>query len=377
MSKPKLLILNDNYPSEDNLYGDVFVHSRLKYYINSFDLQVLGYVQNLSVGEAFTYEGITVENFNDKEKYLKRISEFEPDVIGIHFVQGWLYKSLIKDTKIPIVIWVHGAEALGWYRRLYNLKGLKQSLGMIKANLVQLFLFNKIVKESNKTNKITFVFVSNWMKKIAESDTLSNIKNYKIIPNPIDTDLFNYEIKPVELRKKILLIRSFASKKYANDIAIDAIKLLAEKPFFNDLHFTIYGKGKLFSLTQKISGYKNVVLNNQFLENKNIPAVHKSYGIFLSPTRQDAQGVSMCEAIASGLVTISSDCTAIPEFIADEKTGFLTTSAADIAEVIEKLYANPTLFLEIAKNGSDHIKSIAGHEIIVKKEINLLKRVID
>ncbi len=48
-----------------------------------------------------------------------------------------------------------------------------------------------------------------------------------------------------------------------------------------------------------------------------------NYGVFLSPTRMDAQGVMMCEVMASGLLTISSDNTAIPEFIVDEQNGIL------------------------------------------------------
>ena len=42
-------------------------------------------------------------------------------------------------------------------------------------------------------------------------------------------------------------------------------------------------------------------------------------GIFICPTRQDAQGVSMCEAMSSGLVPITLYNTAIPECLPNDE----------------------------------------------------------
>jgi len=373
MILPKLVILNNNYPSKENLYGDVFVHSRLKYYLPFFDIYVIGYKESIEETQSYEYENIKVVNFNNKNLFLDKIRNINPSLIGIHFVEGWLYENFIKNTKIPIVIWVHGAEALGWYRRLYNITGFKQALGTIKANVVQLFQLRQIIKHSNRTNNITFVFVSEWMKKIAECDTMSKINNFRIISNPIDTNLFQFNDKSIELRKKILLIRSFDSKKYANDLAINAIKILAKKSFFNDLEFSIYGKGRYFEgLTSSLVKYKNIKINNFYVENIKIPEIHKSYGVFLCPTRQDAQGVSMCEAMSSGLVVISSNCTAIPEFVKDSENGYLTKSAINIAKEIEFIYNNPNEFVRLSKNGSDSICLKSGHEIVIQNEIEIL-----
>lgn len=378
MNLPKIVILNNNYPSIENLYGDVFVHSRLKYYLPFFEIQVIGYQPGIKEVEIYDYENIAVINFNNKDLYLKKIRSIDASVIGIHFVEGWLYNEFIKTNKIPIVIWVHGAEALGWYRRLYNITGFKQALGTIKANVVQLFQFRKIVKHSNKNNNITFIFVSNWMKKIAECDTLSRINNFQIIPNPIDTDLFQFKNKTIDKRKKILLIRSFDSKKYANDIAVDAIKILSKEDFFDDLEFSIYGKGKYFNkLTDLVSHHKNISINNFYVENKVIPELHEQFGVFLCPTRQDAQGVSMCEAMSSGLVVISSNCTAIPEFVTNSKNGYLGSNAIDLANIIKHIYNSPDEFNKISNVASKSIALKSGHRIVIDKEVEILKKVIN
>jgi glycosyltransferase involved in cell wall biosynthesis len=212
------------------------------------------------------------------------------------------------------------------------------------------------------------------MKKITEKDTFTNIHNYEIIPNVINTKLFKYTQKSEHHRKKILLIRSFNSNKYANDIAIDAILELSKKEFFSDLEFAIYGEGKYFEkLTAPLKQYCNITIVNRFLTQSEIAQIHAEYGIFLCPTRQDSQGVSMCEAMSSGLVPITSNKTAIPEFVKNGSTGFLTNNYEEIAETIEYLYFNPNKFLQISVQASESIKQISGEEYVIKKELEIIQ----
>lgn len=379
MNKPNLIILNNNYPSIDNPYGDVFVHSRLKYYIDSFNIVVLGY-RPFEKDSSYHYEGINVFNYSAKDSYVEAIKFNKPNVIGIHFVGGWLYDAFLKHNKdIPVVIWIHGEEALGWYRRLYNYNlssFIKLGVFMAK-NIYQLYHLRRIIKQSNKVSNIQFIFVSKWMKKITETDTFCKIENYNIIPNPIDTELFKYRFKNHEFSKKILLIRSFQTKKYANDIAIDAILLLSKRKFFKDLTFDLYGKGQYFDkLTAPLKVFPNVKLHNHYIANNDIPAVHETHGIFLCPTRQDAQGVSMCEAMSSGLVPISSDNTAIPEFINHMFSGILTNNAHEIADGIEQLVTKKELFENLSKNASESITKLSGHKFVVGCELNILLKTI-
>lgn len=289
-----------------------------------------------------------------------------------------MFNSFIKDSICPIYIWVHGSEALGWYRRLFNLTNLKEFLAYVKNNTLQLAGLRQIIRHSNQSGKIKFIFVSNWMKRITEHDTFSKIKQAEIIPNPIDTEIFEYIPKEKEKRMKILLIRPFDSRKYANDLAIKAIQELSKRPFFKYLEISIYGRGKYFSsLTDRIKDYPNVTLMNAFIEHTKIPTIHQEYGIFLCPTRQDAQGVSMCEAMSSGLVVITSDNTAIPEFVENNNTGLLTHSPKEIANKIEFLYYHPESFSRISKQASTRIRQIAGHINVIQREMALLTSKMD
>ena len=65
--------------------------------------------------------------------------------------------------------------------------------------------------------------------------------------------VFEFAQKSKNDRLKILSIRSFNSKNYANDITTKAILELSKKPYFNELSFTICGEGRLWQRTTKTS----------------------------------------------------------------------------------------------------------------------------
>ena len=368
----KLLILDENYPHFDNLMGDVFVHVRAKEYNRQHTVKVFSFFHSPG---SLVYEGIPLQLFDSTEKLLEALSDYQPDRILIHFYQFWMLESIIKKVTVPFIIWVHGYEALGWYRRLFNYTLYSPVLlNYIISNTRQQFHFRKLIRYANSTRQVSFVFVSAWMKKITETDSLAKINNCCIIPNPIDTQLFKYREKDPELRKNILLLRSFGTRKYANDIAVDAIQLLVTKPFFKELQFTIIGQGGLFKkITAPLVHYSNVELQEKAVRQVLIPALHKGYGIFLCPTRQDAQGVSMCEAMSSGLVPVTSCNTAIPEFVTDKQTGFATSNASEVAAAIEIMYYQPGLFQQISRQAAIAIRQTCSLDTVVKKELIIIE----
>lgn len=369
----KLVVLNGNYPHLGNLLGDVFVHVRVKEYAKSHEVKVFSFFHDPTTVE---YEGITIEFFQDAATLEEAIQRFRPDRILIHFYQSWMLEKVIKKINVPVLIWVHGYEALGWYRRLFNYSWYSPVLfRYIKANTVQQFEFRKLIRYANAKDNIEFIFVSNWMRAVTEQDTFNKIRKAVIIANPIDVNLFAYRTKDIGYRKKILLLRSFTSNKYANDIAIEAIELLSAKPFFNELEFTIIGKGALFNkITAPIRKYKNVSLQERIVRQSMIPELHSNNGIFLCPTRQDAQGVSMCEAMSSGLIPVTSNNTAIPEFVQKNVAGFLTKNAREVAEAIELVYKKPTVFKEMSANAAASIRESCSLDVIVKKELNVIEK---
>lgn len=355
-------VLVTTYPDEKNPATVGFVHSRVKEYIkHGINVEVL---RISNVNRTYEFDGVKVIENNSDELY-KVAQKNKYSKILVHFLCPEMDR-IIKD--FPVIAWVHGVEALHWKRRLFNI-----SLSFPKyiiTNNKQLKYFRSVVQTKKD---ITFVFVSEWMKDIAVADLKTSISNYSIIPNYINGDEFKYTPKTDDQKNNILIIRSFASKKYANDISVKIIKELSKKEYFKKLKFTIYGKGKLFQKTlAPIMNYSNVEVNNRFVQHNEISELHKSHGIFLCPTRQDAQGVSMCEAMCSGCVPITSNNTAIPEFL-DSNCGFLCDNK-DINSFVQAFDSlqSSQILCDMSKNTSSMIRERCGYKNTIEKEISLI-----
>lgn len=368
----KYLLVVPGYPDEKDLYHNVFVHSRVKAYVkNGLNIKVFS-VSDIKSNYIFEDVKVKTGNYIDLEDEIKNNNY---DKILVHF--GWkkIINAILKvNSNAKIVMWVHGVEALGWYRRifLFNIKKPLDFMKYIVLNIRQLLFMRGLIR-NNKLN-IKYIFVSEWMKNILEKDTLSKnkIKNYAIIPNVVDTDLFKYQEKDEKQRLNILSIRPYTSKKYANDLSVKAVLELSKETFFDKLSFSFYGKGKLFNKTlEPLRAFNNVLIKEKFLTHEEISKLHRENGIMLIPTRQDAQGVSMCEAMSSGLVPITSNNTAIPEYVNDS-VGYLTNNYKEIATSIKDLYNNPKKFIKMSTETSKYINKLCNPNIVIKKEIKII-----
>ena len=376
----KLLVLIDDYPSETNLYSNMFAHVRVKGYMSRGANVKVAITSKYMKVPNYTFEGVEVLGSAKINEIKKLISDYQPDAILVHFALGRIIQSiLLKNTSIPTIIWVHGYEALGWYRRLFNFNPLKPKTyfklaSLIVRNTIQLFQFRRLVVFANKHQHISLVFVSNWMKKITETDCLIHVKQFNIVGNPIDDSLFSYKEKKENDRFHFLMIRPFNSKKYATDLVTEALKILEKESVFNNLNFTIIGKGASKSeLYKQFKNTKNIEIIDTFLNQKSIKELHDQNGVFLALSRQDAQGVSMCEALSSGLTIISSDNTAIPEYIPHLKAGLLTNNTPqDIANKIKQLVNDKDLFLKLSIEGSQFIREKVGFNSIIEKELKII-----
>jgi len=376
----KLLVLIDDYPSETNLYSNMFAHVRVKGYISRGANVKVAITSKYKKVSDYSFEGVDVKGSAKINDIKKLISEFEPNAILVHFALDRIIKSvLLKNTKIPTIIWVHGYEALGWYRRLFNFHPLKPKTyfklaSLIYRNTIQLFHFRRLVVFANKNKHISLIFVSNWMKKITETDCLVKIKQFNIVGNPIDDALFSYKEKNENNRFNFLMIRPFYSKKYATDLVSDALIILEKEIIFKQLHFTIIGKGaKKSKLFEHFKNNNNVEIIDTFLNQKSIKELHDKNGVFLAISRQDAQGVSMCEALSSGLTIISSNNTAIPEYIPHLKAGILSNNKPqDIAEKIKLVVNDKDLYLKLSKEGSEFIRDKVGFNSVINQELHII-----
>ena len=367
------------YPSESNMYNNGFVHARIKSYLKE-GIEANAYIlNNREIKKDYRIEGVEVLA-GGVERLVNYVNENEEiSCVCFHFLNISMLKALQKfRTNVKVVIFVHGNEALWWYERIFpdRLSNIIRTLKFIKYAVINsrnIFYIRKRI--NNLSVQINIICVSEWMKNVALKNWRIDERKVKtyIIPNIVNEDIFKYQEKDKALRYNVLLIRQFTSGKYALDIAMDVIKKLEEYPEADKMKFTIIGKGWLYKkYTDRVKHYKNVQLQETFLSQNEIAIKHRENGIFLCPTRQDAQGVSMCEAMSSGLVPISSSNTAIPEFL-PQNLNLAFDNPEEAAERIIELIRNPAEYSKLSKEVSEIIHQKCNSKETTVKEIELIK----
>lgn len=373
VSENQYLVLTNNYPSYQSLYRNGFVHSRVK-------------------GYAEQGVGVDVLCFRDKEKLDFREFEGQDVLTGdaavlekllasgryksvlVHFMSPAMWDVLkYHIDRVRVVCWLHGAEIHPWHRRAFNYTNDAQ-LQMAKLESEKRMAFWDIVLKPMHPNLHLVIVSQTFAQEIMDDVGVVFGRNqYTVIHNPIDTDTFNFVEKANEQRKKILSIRPFASRQYANDVSVQAILELSQKDFFGELEFRIIGDGVLFDETlEPLRQFKNVTIERRFLTHAQISAIHKDYGMFLCPTRWDSHGVSRDEAMASGLVPVTTSTAAIPEFV-DDTCGILAADEdyTELAKGIARLIENSQEFSEKSKAAAARVRRQTAERLIVSKELTL------
>ncbi|EXU80033.1 glycosyl transferase family 1 [Comamonas aquatica DA1877] len=366
------LVLTNHYPSYEDLYRNGFVHSRVRAYR---ERGVRCDVFRLRAEEAVSYhefEDVDVTT-GSQEVLHKMLCSGQYKSVLVHFLDPAMWEVLQHHVdRIKVVVWVHGAEIQPWHRRDFNNETEEQrTVAKMKSDKRMAF-WRELLKDIPTNLKL--VFVSKWFAENVMEDIGFRIPedHYSIIHNPINTDLFSYEKKPVEQRKKILSIRPYASKIYANDLSVKAILELSKKSFFNDFEFRIIGDGPLFEETlAPLRKFSNVYIEQRFLKQSEIASLHKEYGVFLCPSRMDTQGVSRDEAMSSGLVPITNVVAAIPEFV-ENHCGILAPgeNAEAIAQGIAMLYEKPEQFATMSKAAAKRVRQQSDVRNIIQLELS-------
>lgn len=370
-----VIIVSHVYPGGRRAYGGQFIQTR-----------VLGYKDaglNVAVIEADPYnkslsreviDGVDILRVNlsglDKALELSRMR-----ILGVHFPERPIWdviKFYAKDT--PILAWVHGYEARDWRELEYNFteaqrRELRPRLD--RANSERRATLREMFAHRN----VTMVFVSEYMKGVAEKFVGAKAPQSVVIHNPILQSQYRYRPKSAEDRKRILWVRSFDAHNYSNDLSRDFVLALSRKPYFKDVAISIFGDGKHFeAITQPLRRFENVTIQRRFLTRDEMAEQHRRHGVMLVPTRWDSQGLTAGEAMSSGLVPLTTKTAAIPEFI-DSKSGFLTpyNSYRGLVKGYDKLYKNPELFLSMSRIASERSQKQCGRKATISWEVALLK----
>lgn len=274
-----------------------------------------------------------------------------------------------------LAIWYHGYEVRDYRRLRDNFTGDEMALrghSLDELNRTRFEAARQVFADPD----VTIVFVSDLQRRNSEFDVGAKALNHHIIPNHIDTDLFRFRRRRPEEANRLLLMRSFATHNYGNDIAIEALRILSSERWFADLHVTIRGFGPLFKGAVKpLRRLANVSIQERYSSPGEMAIKHYDHGVFLCPSRYDTQGVMLGEAMASGMVTITNPVAAIPEFT-DASCSLLPRPGDPMAfaGAIRHIVHNPDLMPTLSENAAARVERQCGTAATIDREIELIRR---
>ncbi|TGV02559.1 glycosyltransferase [Flavivirga rizhaonensis] len=279
--------------------------------------------------------------FGYRTKLNKKIETINPDIIinCDNGLKGSLLPFFLKN-RIPLVYENH------------NSKNAKEP--SLKGNL-------KL--------KLSFFFFSlgvsryKWIIVYQHTNKNRNIKNFKVIPNPIG---FKTNDTSSSLENKVVIAVGRFSYQKGYDKLIKIWSLVSKK--HPDWVLNIYGEGAhddLIRLSQKL----NITTKVQFFKPvKDIKSIYLGASILVNTSRYEPFGLAVTEAMSCGLPVIAFENTLGPKsYIHDKENGFL------IQKDNFENYANKLIMLIENKNEMKRISKAAKESMKAYKLTEIMR----
>jgi len=363
----RILIITPYYSSEKKS-AYAFVHARAKIY-QKFSNKVTVFVPSQK-NFTFNFEGVEVHKGPDNA-YLALLRESDPDVVALHSPRYTMSKNplrMLDETRkqAPVIMWIHGTEAVvNAFHNYFSPWELRGKIKNILGGTLKVTVLRFLIPKASAV-----VYVSKWMKETAERYFVFRHPYSFIIPNPIDTNLFIYTKRSARNKNRGILVRGL-EWKYGTDIAIKAYSN------FKESNLTILGTGVLEKYMRNLAEEcrSNVSFLTAHIEHNKMPKLYAQFGYFVAPSRTEAQGVAMCEAMACGLPVIATNVGGIPEFVKDGANGILVPpeNASALRNAVKQILTNKQLYDALSKNGARFVEQNLSQDKIYEREYNVFK----
>jgi glycosyltransferase involved in cell wall biosynthesis len=309
-----------------------------------------------------------IDRFLSKKKYnniyrtiLKQYIDENnvPDIVHIHVALNveWQALWLKKKYSIPLLVSEH------WSGYLAEAKpNLKDYNLLYKYGLQILF---KLADEITVVSKV-----------LGEALTEKfQIKNYHVIPNVVDTEIFFPAQKQPSPVTKFIHVSLLNYQKNFNDI-IEAFYLINKKGY--NFQLTVYGPAS-FQLTQQV---KNLDLRDKIIFKNEVPQtllakdMQQADALILF-SRYETFGCVVIEANACGLPAILSDIPVFKEYVIENETGMFAKSGdpKDLAAALIN-FINKKNFFSQTKIAS-YAKRKFSYQIVAEQFNGLYKSILN
>lgn len=284
--------------------------------------------------------------------YLKiKQSHGRPDIIHSHFSSIGSYASILKKKfDLPIVITEHSST-------INKDKIQKKALHLGRIAF---------------SNSEQIVSVSSALsKKIKQHFGLESV----IIPNIVDTSLFQYCNSPTKNSFKFISVGNLIPSKGHDKL----IQAYINAKFNNNVYLEIIGDGSQYEQLQyqiEKANLKSQIKLWGKLKRSEIAQIMKQCNVFVLASETETFGLAYIEAIASGLPVIATACGG-PEDFVKKQNGILipVNNIEELTKALLQIYHDIDNFNN--KKISEQCKSDFSPEIIAKRLTKIYQEILN
>jgi glycosyltransferase involved in cell wall biosynthesis len=228
-----------------------------------------------------------------------------------------------------------------------------------------LFFLKTLIPRSLKM-AAKVIAVSDFTKKEIEKYYHIPAEKIAAVPNGVDFEMFNKNIaqeKLIEIKKKyslpekfLLYIGTLQPRKNI-PVLIEALRILHEKPNFQDIKLVIAGNRQAHNFDSKIDeaitnyNLEKCVIFPGWVDEVDKPALYKLANCFVFPSLYEGFGIPIVEAMAAGTPVISSNKSCLSEIGRDGAIFSDPESPEEFARKIHEVLSDENLKNNLIEKG--------------------------
>lgn len=318
------------------------------------------------------------------------------DIIHLHWVNHSFLnpKHLEELAKLnkPIVWTFHDSNAFtGGCHVRYTCDHFENQCGncpvLVDANPND--ISNKIWQQKNTAyQNLNFQIIapSSWMKSSVLRSSLMKGKQVNIIPNTLETNIFQPQnqqqarIKMDLFADKFIFLTGFMpSKKDSHKGAaylLESLELLAGKKSINPKNIELVIFGNRSTEDVPVFPFKTTFLGT-INEDEKLAACYAAADAFLIPSLEDNLPYTVMESLACGTPVIAFTTGGIPDMVQHQQNGFLAEyrSSASFCNGMEWMINYPVKEV-LRKNARQTVMQFFAEKVIAQKHIELYQSLV-
>ncbi|MEM3781667.1 MAG: glycosyltransferase [Candidatus Micrarchaeaceae archaeon] len=188
---------------------------------------------------------------------------------------------------------------------------------------------------------------SNTIKGMLERHKIGNVV---VVPNGIDTRLFNEKADPTPAlrrfglskgKKRVLYLGRISKEKNLDTLLLAAASIAKKR---DDVEFVVGGTGPLLSKYMRMASKLGISASVRFLgfvDQGLLPSLYAASDVLCMPSKFETQGIVCLEAMSAGKPVVAANTPVLKEFISSGKSGeHFSDSYISCARVMERVLNN-------------------------------------